>query len=433
MKIFVASSGRCGTGFLASGFRKYTNLDVHHEQPPVIVGSLLEEANKSGTNSEALKKKCERIATSEQYIDTAHQFMRGFYDYVLKAFDDVKVIKLVRDPLEVARSRINRGVVPGATPWLGSYDDDKNIIRFTKEEWEQLSDVQKILLDWFEHEERYHQVKDKFETVVYVSFFALTRNTGDTFKRIFDTLGITNYHINCLDGMATNSNHKESVVMPGDQKDYDELVKLIKSKGHSLEWLESDFYQRVIKRHDVYKKEVELLNHYNKNTNYTSLEPEWVFKNLPVEKIAGKRVLDLGCGDGRFSAYLKNQLGCDVVGVDFSQKRIALARERVKGVPFFCSNAYTFVNQYKGKKFDYVLMTEFLEHLEAPEVLMSKLMEISDGVIGTTPKNFPYVAHLQVYKSAKSFRKRFKDWDLKTKLGGFTENSSDKSTIFFYS
>ena len=62
MHIFVASSGRCGTGYLASCFANYTNISVASEEAPVLVGPLLSEANRQGTSSKALKDKAKAIA-----------------------------------------------------------------------------------------------------------------------------------------------------------------------------------------------------------------------------------------------------------------------------------------------------------------------------------------------------------------------------------
>ena len=44
--------------------------------------------------------------------------------------------------------------------------------------------------------------------------------------------------------------------------------------------------------------------------------------------LAGRRVLDLGCGTGRFAAALAQRHGCSVVGVDPSPGMLAVARER---------------------------------------------------------------------------------------------------------
>lgn len=431
MNIFVASSGRCGTGYLSKGFERFTNISAFHEQAPVLFGDLSDQANHLAMDSVFLDIKAQNIAKHSFYIDTAHQFMRGFYRYALKHMPNLKVIKLARDPLEVARSRIHRQVVPGRTPWLGKFDDELNIIKLTDEEWNSLTDLQKILLDWIEHEQRFHETKDQFAQIVYVTFEALTLNTGNTFKRIFKELGIVNFNIDTVD-LYRNANSKASIIQPGDQEEFDALVSLIASKDIDLSWMETDFYQRVIRRHNIYDREINLLDHYNKHVDYTSVNPEWGFKQLPIQIDSSMRILDLGCGDGRWSRFIKHTYGCHVTGVDFSVNRIEKARSLSTNIEYYCDNAYDFVTNYKGPKFDYCILTETIEHLEHPEKLLNDLQGISNGLMGTVPKNFPFLSHLQVFKSAKEFRERFPEWNLKTKMGSMAANDNTKSTIYFY-
>lgn len=53
------------------------------------------------------------------------------------------------------------------------------------------------------------------------------------------------------------------------------------------------------------------------------------FRFRLFQDLKGKQVLDLGCGDGTNSVLLA-QRGASVIGVDLSQKSIALAKERAK-------------------------------------------------------------------------------------------------------
>ncbi len=52
-----------------------------------------------------------------------------------------------------------------------------------------------------------------------------------------------------------------------------------------------------------------------------------------VPPIAGRRVLDAGCGGGRTSAWLA-ELGAEVVGIDVSPELVRLARERLPSATF---------------------------------------------------------------------------------------------------
>src|SRR5262245_11014358 len=46
--------------------------------------------------------------------------------------------------------------------------------------------------------------------------------------------------------------------------------------------------------------------------------------------LTGKRVLDAGCGPGIYAAWLLDR-GAEVLGLDFSSKMVALAKQRLQG------------------------------------------------------------------------------------------------------
>src|SRR6185295_9499379 len=61
-----------------------------------------------------------------------------------------------------------------------------------------------------------------------------------------------------------------------------------------------------------------------------------------VGDVNGRRVLDLGCGEGRYSRELARR-GARVTGVDASARLIEVARERTRAeaaaVTYYCANA----------------------------------------------------------------------------------------------
>ena len=184
----------------------------------------------------------------------------------------------------------------------------------------------------------------------------------------------------------------------------------------------------------MYKREKELLKHYNNNVNYHSQSPErsWSLFREHVDITPASRVLDLGCGDGRWLNYLHEEYNCKLYGVDYSRERIKKAREMSNSdIRYWNQDAYSFTKNYKVDKwgkFDYVLMVEFLEHLENPKRILKRLKQISKNIIGTVPLNFPYKAHLQVFKSEQDFKSRFPEWDIKT----FVKDNNKDGNIYFY-
>ncbi len=55
--------------------------------------------------------------------------------------------------------------------------------------------------------------------------------------------------------------------------------------------------------------------------------PEWPALRAMLPELAGKRVLDLGCGNGWFCRYAREAGAAEVMGVDVSEKMLEKARE----------------------------------------------------------------------------------------------------------
>jgi 2-polyprenyl-3-methyl-5-hydroxy-6-metoxy-1,4-benzoquinol methylase len=84
--------------------------------------------------------------------------------------------------------------------------------------------------------------------------------------------------------------------------------------------------------------------------------------------IKGKDVLELGCGYG-YNAFLFSKTANIVIAVDADKKAIAKASKRFSGVSnivFIANDALVFLNE-TTKKFDVIVLFEFLEHLSIEE------------------------------------------------------------------
>ncbi|EKD24183.1 MAG: methyltransferase type 12 [uncultured bacterium] len=77
----------------------------------------------------------------------------------------------------------------------------------------------------------------------------------------------------------------------------------------------------------------------------------------------GKRVLEIGCGTGDLIATLRPALG---VGIDISQGMIDVATKKHEssGLSFYTGDTALFVEQFKKDDFEYIFLSDVIEHLE---------------------------------------------------------------------
>ena len=101
-----------------------------------------------------------------------------------------------------------------------------------------------------------------------------------------------------------------------------------------------------------------------------------------LEPLSGRRVLDLGCGKGRFARPLA-EAGAELIGIDLSAAMLADARgiARVRGsarrLPFAAGS------------FDAVIAVEVFEHLAAIDDVLSEARRVlrPGGILAIVDKN----------------------------------------------
>jgi 2-polyprenyl-3-methyl-5-hydroxy-6-metoxy-1,4-benzoquinol methylase len=131
----------------------------------------------------------------------------------------------------------------------------------------------------------------------------------------------------------------------------------------------------------------------NNNVNYTRAEDlkrlsfiDSVIAKFKTDKL---KVLDIGCGNGNISRYIGSK-GHLVTGIDISKSAIdkAIELNEMKNVAFFNISAE---NLNSNQKFDLIICSEVIEHLNIPENVISTLKNLlkHKGVlIVTVPNGF---------------------------------------------
>jgi len=84
----------------------------------------------------------------------------------------------------------------------------------------------------------------------------------------------------------------------------------------------------------------------------------------------GSRVLDLGCAGGYVGEFLKSQLGCVVMGVDYFPLGEGVFLDQ-----FLKADLNLGVPEIDFSQFDYILLLDVIEHLYRPEQFLNQLQK----------------------------------------------------------
>ncbi|WP_417912718.1 methionine biosynthesis protein MetW [Candidatus Electronema sp. TJ] len=104
----------------------------------------------------------------------------------------------------------------------------------------------------------------------------------------------------------------------------------------------------------------------------------------------GSRVLDLGCGKGDLLFYLQTQKQVRGVGIEQDEDNAAFCISR--GLSVLHGNFIEEVADYPDNHFDYIVLSQTLQQVYAPEKLLQALLTVGSRVI----VSFPNFSHWQV-------------------------------------
>jgi methionine biosynthesis protein MetW len=101
----------------------------------------------------------------------------------------------------------------------------------------------------------------------------------------------------------------------------------------------------------------------------------------------GSRVLDLGCGEGDLLGFLKREKGVKGTGIESSEAKVTKCIE--KGVQVLQGDITDEVHDYPDNTFDYVILSQTLQQVLQPDLLIKDLLRVGKKIIVSFP-NFSY-------------------------------------------
>lgn len=97
----------------------------------------------------------------------------------------------------------------------------------------------------------------------------------------------------------------------------------------------------------------------------------------------GSRVIDLGCGNGRLLARLRDELNCQTQGVELALEALMSAVSR--GLPVIQADLNEELREIPSDSFDVAVLSQTLQEVRHPKELLKEMLRISRQALVVVP------------------------------------------------
>ncbi len=124
------------------------------------------------------------------------------------------------------------------------------------------------------------------------------------------------------------------------------------------------------------------------------------------DPVAGRSVLDIGTGPGHYAITLAQRGAGRVLGLDFAQGMIEVARRNAEqaGVADRCTWTFgDFTTFQTDETFDYCIVMGFMDYIEKPREVIDKVLSLTNR---RAMFSFPVDGGLLAWQRKRRYRKR---------------------------
>jgi methionine biosynthesis protein MetW len=131
-------------------------------------------------------------------------------------------------------------------------------------------------------------------------------------------------------------------------------------------------------------------------------KPSNYYQNLRLEMLpyipkTAKNILELGCGEGMFGSYLRENMSAKVSGIEIETKFATKAKKNLDKV--YIGDAELIIKKLPDNSFDVIVVNDVLEHMVDPYSVLKEAKRIlrkGGVVVSSIPnmRNFHVMYHL---------------------------------------
>ena len=130
---------------------------------------------------------------------------------------------------------------------------------------------------------------------------------------------------------------------------------------------------------------------------FSSIRKDWSLIETLIEE--NRRILDIGCGDGKLMGQLENNIKATTHGIEINRE---LALQAISnGFNVVHGNAENDLSQYSKNSFDYIILSQTLQAMIKPKEILSELLRIGSKAIVSFPNFGHWKIRLQLLVSGR--------------------------------
>ena len=147
-------------------------------------------------------------------------------------------------------------------------------------------------------------------------------------------------------------------------------------------------------------------NYYNSYSGRSVLK---AFDELLPDSLEGKKLLDVGCGTGRYFQYFKRRGAKELVGVDVGERLLEIMKKVNPFVKTVLASAENL--PFPGEYFDVVISLGLVEHFRNPEPVLhefTRVLKVGGILITETPNKLNLI--FTIYKISNRKKLVWEHW-----------------------